>query len=273
MRPKTVATYECLAERWAREIKDWSALGLQAYVNRRLQVSVRKTVQTDVSALRGLLRWLVGVGLMVELPDPLPIVEKGKIGKQSTQRTRCRAPDYTAKEIRAFLTKLPERSPGGRWKKADESFLVRPRCELIWELALRPGTADRLSVPEHYRPGATHLHISKDIDKEGVERDLLLTKRAREVLEKYAPESGVIFGEHKYYRHIRKAADGTIGASKAKIFTGQHLRSARATNWLDDRKANIKAVAFVMGHGGNISTTSMYIRTVQRDADLMLGRA
>lgn len=263
LRPKTLGNYEEFSVRWLARIKRWDEAGIAAYVRTRLREARRKTVASEVSALRGLLRWLFEVGELSEEPV-LPVVPKALLGVTSKQRTRVAAPELTKAEVKAFLRKLPEKAAKGWW--------VRPRCELLYETGLRPATIDALSVPQNWQPGATELRITTDIDKEGFAREVPLTPRAIAILEQCAPEKGVIFGEHKYYRYIRAAAGEARGlsAAKAAIFTGQHLRSARLTHLLDGG-ASLTAAAYLAGHN-RVSTTAKYARPSKREAVKALKR-
>lgn len=260
LRPKTLADYEDFSGRWLRDLKRWDDAGLAAYVRKRLREARSKTVRTEVSALRGLLRWLVETGELPELPL-LPSVPKSALGTPSKQRTRVAAPELSKIETRKVLAKLPEKSAKGWW--------VRPRCEFLYESSLRPSTVDALSVPEHWMPGSLVLNITTDIDKEGFAREQPLSAKALAILKKCAPAKGVIFGEHKYYRYIRKAAK-VLTPAKAAIFTGQHLRSARATHLLDSG-ASLTGAQYLLGHT-RASTTARYIRPSKKEAAKALKR-
>lgn len=265
LRPATVADYEDFAGRWLVGIKSWDEHTIAGYIRKRLRESRRKTVATEISGMRGLLRWL-GESGEFDLPA-LPRVPKSALGVQSKQRTRVAAPELTKAEVNGVLRRLPEKSAKGWW--------VRPRCELLYETGLRPSTIDALSVPEHWQRGSTELRIVTDIDKEGFARDLPLTPRAIAILKHCAPKKGVIFGKHKYYRYIRKAADEAVerralSPGKAAIFTGQHWRSARLTHLLD-AGASLTGTAYVAGHT-RVSTTARYARPSKREAVKALKR-
>jgi site-specific recombinase XerD len=264
LRPKTLGNYEEFSIRWLVRIKRWDEAGISAYVRTRLREARRKTVASEVSALRGLLRWLFEVGELSEEPA-LPVVPKALLGVTSKQRTRVAAPELTKAEVRAFLRKLPEKAAKGWW--------VRPRCELLYETGLRPATIDALRVPDHWQPGSTELRITTDIDKEGFAREVPLTLRALAILKQCAPTEGVVFGEHKYYRYVRTAAKEAkaLTPAKAAIFTGQHLRSARLTHLLDGG-ASLTAAAYLAGHN-RVSTTAKYARPSKREAIRALKRA
>lgn len=261
LRPETVDTYTKRTAKWIREVEDWSGPGLDRYFKKRLRETLARTVRSEVSAMTGMLRWLVEQDELDELPDPMPHVAKGALGKQAKQRVRCAAPELSTTEVQKLLKLLPHKSDVG-------GFWVQPRCELMYETSLRPFTIDRLSVPEHWEKGATTLTISSDIDKEGVARQQPLTPRAIEILKRCAPKKGLIFGEHRYWRYLRRAAKKALSADKARIFTGQHLRSARATHMLD-AGAPLLGVQYGMGHK-RTTTTSRYMRATFKAAQAAL---
>jgi site-specific recombinase XerD len=222
---------------------------LSAYVRGRLRKVRAKSVKSELSAARSLARWLVEMGHLAEMPT-FPEIDHSKLGVAHSQRRRVAAPDLTPAEVRKVLAKLPLKARSGWW--------VRPRCELLYETGLRPATVDALSVPEHWSPGAKTLRITDDIDKEGFAREVPLTKRALALLKRCAPkEGGVIFGEHRYDWYVRPAAK-VLAKAKAAVFTGQHLRSARATHLLD-AGAPLTGVQHILGHN-NVSTTARYVR-------------
>lgn len=262
LRPETVTTYTKRTVKWMREVEDWSGSGLNRYFKKRLRETLALTVRSEVSAMTGMLQFLLEEGELTELPDPMPFVAKGALGKQSKHRVRCAAPELSTKEVQAILKYLPEVSDRGGW-------WVKPRCELMYETSLRPFTIDRLSVPEHWQPGAKTLTITPDIDKEGVARQQPLTPRALKILNRYATKDGVVFGEHRYWRYLRRAANEAVRrkaltADKARIFTGQHLRSARATHLLDSG-APLLGAQYLLGHK-RTTTTSRYMRATFKAA-------
>lgn len=263
LRAATFDGYEDFVARWIDRIKRWDESGLASYVSERLKEARAKTIKTEASALRGLLAWLVTVH-EIDAAPVIVIPEDAK-GVPAKRRTRCRAPDLSVAEVRSFLSHLDDKAAKGWW--------VRPRCELLYETALRPATIDRISVPEHWEPGSKVLRISDEIDKEDFGREVPLNARAIAILERCAPEKGgVVFGEHKYYRYVRAAATASkLPKSKARIFTGQHLRSARGTHLLD-AGASLTGVQFLMGHK-YASTTALYIRASAKEAEKALAAA
>jgi len=261
LRPKTMGNYKEFTLRWIRRVPSWDDAGLAAYARERLREAISKTVKSELSAMRGLLRWLVEVGGLDEMPL-VPSIPKSAMGTRSKRRTRVAAPELSKKEVQSFLRKLPDKSTKGWW--------VRPRCEFLYLSVLRPATVDALSVPEHWTRGSKTLNITADIDKEGFAREQPLSPRALAILKRCAPTAGVIFGEHKYYRYVRKAATA-LPPGKAAIFTGQHLRSARATHILDSG-ATLTGAQYLLGHT-RASTTSRYLRPSKLEASKALVRA
>ena len=257
LRPVTRVTYEKYATYWLRHLRTLDDSGIAAYVRKRLREVRGKSVRSEVSALRSLLRWMIEAGELAEMPT-VPKIPASSLGvPYAAARRRVAAPELTEREVTALLKLLPTKAPRG-------GFWVRDRCELIWETGLRPDTVDALSVPEHWAPKSKVLVITDDIDKEGFAREVPLTKRAIAILKRCAPKAGVIFGKHRYENFTRVVAEKALPAAKARVFTPQHLRSARAT-YLLERGVPLPAVQWLLGHK-QTATTSRYIRPSARAA-------
>jgi integrase len=259
VRPTTRDTYEKYSDYWLRDLRRIDEHAIALYVRRRLREVRGKSVRSEVSALRAFVKWLVEMRHLGEAP-PIPVVPTAALGKQYEHRRRVAAPDLSDAEIRAVLRRLPDKAATGWW--------VRPRCELLYETGLRPSTIDRLRVPEHWAPGASELFVSQDIDKEGFERIVPLTPKARRILKRCAPEAGLIFGPHRYDPYVGKAAKAALSGTKARTFTAQHFRSARATHLLD-AGAPLPGVQQLLGHK-HVSTTARYIRPTFKAAQAAL---
>jgi hypothetical protein len=63
-----------------------------------------------------------------------------------------------------------------------------------------------LRAPEDYRPGSRFLRIRAEADKARYARELLLSERAREVLDEVCPEKGILFLEFAWRYPLRTAA-------------------------------------------------------------------
>ena len=249
VRPVTRKLYRKYTLYWLRGLPSFDSVAIQRYVRQRLGEVRAKTLKSELSAMRNLLAWMVEVGELDEAPE-VPRLDHSKMGTPSEGKHRVAAPDYTEAEIRKVLRKLPVKSPSG--------FHVRARFVALYETGLRPTTVDALSVPEHWSPGSKSLRITDAIDKEGFARTVPITETCRRALTTASSGKGPIFGEHRYARHIPDSARKTLPAHKGEVFTGQHLRSARATHLLDSG-APLSGVQFLLGHR-SVSTTGLYVR-------------
>jgi len=172
------------------------------YVRARLAVVKKETVAKELSALRCFLAWCEEQGYV----DSAPLIAKlgsRLTGKPHPQRRRGKATDLSVEEARAIVNLLPNYSKSKRVPQ----FVVRERFVFMYETALRPGTINTLSVPEHYTPGSTTLTITDENDKARFGRELPLSEEARAALDAVCPDSGLIFGDHDYRDQLRKAAE------------------------------------------------------------------
>jgi len=263
-REATRSQYDVYAVQWLREwrlLRELTEASIAAYFRRRLREVTRKSASNEVSALRGFARWALEVGHL-DAPIFVPALPESALGTPYAVRRRVRAPELSPDEVEGILSRLPERSGEGR------GFPVRARFEVMWETTLRPATLDRLSVPEHWAPGEDVIRVTAAIDKEGNAREVPLSARALAALERVAPANGAIFGAHNYRPHLGPAAAAVLPASKAAIFTGQHVRSAAITRALE-RSGNLPGVMHLAGHT-QAATTSKYIRPTLRAANDVL---
>lgn len=262
VREVTRGQYETYSTFWIAEWPTTATLSdtsIAVYVKRRLREVQRKSVLNETSALRGFCKWLHETSLVTSLLT-VPPVPKALGGTKYKFRRRSRAPELSPQEIERLLAALPVRS---RWGHA-----VRARFVLMFDTTLRPGTLDKLSVPESWARGEVVLRIRAEDDKEGAARDVPLSDRAVQALEAAAPEAGLIFGKHKYSHYLTKAAAAVLPASKAAIFTGQHVRSAAITRYLE-LSSNLVGVQHLAGHK-HAATTSRYVRASLRAASAVI---
>jgi len=238
-----------------------SEASVASYVRTRLREVGGKTLRSELAALRQLVAWL-GEGGAIGLPS-VPKLPSSALGNPKTEGARVAAPYYSTAEIEALLDSLPVESE-------DAGFLVRDRFRFQYETGLRPATVDALSVPQHWAQGSTRLRITVDIDKEGFAREVPLADKALAVLRRVAPAQGLIFGAHRYEYAVKPVARAVLPEGKGKRFTTQHLRSARATHWLE-AGVPLSDVAFLLGHR-NVSTTDKYARMSSASAERALRR-
>ncbi len=262
VRDVTRVTYEKYAGYW---VSRWSVLGeltdgaIAIYIRSRLREARGKTVANECSALRNFLRWCVDTGLLLEAP-PVPKVDKAA-GVGYRERRRVAAPELAPEEIWALIEMLPEKSGRAGWP-------VRARAIVAYTTTLRPGTLDKLRVPDHYSKGATVLRITHDIDKEGFAREVPLPQIARDALDSVCPDVGLIFGRHRLGPYLQAAAADALPPHKAAVFTAQHFRSAGITYTLE-RSGNLPGVQAIAGHR-HASTTSKYVRAGFRAAQQVM---
>jgi integrase len=231
--------------------------GARDYVRSRLAKVKRKTVLKELSAMRGFLRWCKEQGHL----DAAPAIESPSTKQRGTTKWDRKTVELDPDEVERILAVLPERSmTGGRPK---DFFTV------MWETGLRTATLQQLRVPEDYSPGQTSLKIRDDIDKARYGRELPLTERARAVLDRVAPEVGLIFGGHKHARVLRSAAKRAgLPEEKCKHLSNHDFRHARATH-LASHSQNLVGVAYLLGHK-HITTTSLYAKPRQQAARAVL---
>lgn len=259
VRDPTRRHYENYSVAWLRRwprISEWTDQAMVAWVRERLRTVRAKTVRTESSALRCLLRWLTEQGLF-SVPPVVPALPPGAAGRPAKRRSRTRAPELSPAEVRRLLAALPLRSNRDGWP-------IRARFVLAYETTLRPGTLDRISVPENYSKRGRVLRVWDSDDKEGEAREIPLSPKARAALESVCPAQGLIFGAHRYDPYLRIAARRVLPADKAAILCGQHVRSAAITHMLED-SSDLPGVMHFAGHV-RPETTGRYTRPSLRAA-------
>jgi integrase len=260
--PGTVTSYADYAEsHWMpffAGMHNLTSLQADAYMRKRLTQVVAKTVKKELSALRGFIRWATRRGLLP--PVEVPSVPEKATGTPYKKRRRAAAVPLSEAEVKAIIRALPEWSTS----KKVPPFPVRARFLAQYETGLRSELFDLLSVPEHYATGATELNITPDLDKGRWSRRVPISNAAQRALDKVCPESGLIFGAHDYRTHVKRAAEKALPPERARLFTGAHLRSARATHWLD-KSAPLTGVQFLLGHK-RLETTARYVRAHEKAA-------
>jgi len=264
--PRTASIYALYGE--AHLIPAFDTLGevtpesVARYIRARLRVVQAGTVRKELSALRGAVAWAVEQGFLSEAPL-LPGVPKRAPGTRYQRPSRQRADQLSPAEVQAIIGALPERAPRG-------GYPVRARFIVAYEAGLRPSVLDVLSVPEHYERERPLLVIPFEHDKDSRERRLPLTPRAAGALDSVAPETGLIFGAHRYTTHVKSAAREVLGQQRGDRFSGAHLRSARITHWLEEPSSTLAGAQWLACHS-RASTTDGYVRASERAARRMLG--
>lgn len=261
--PKTAETFELYAgTHWIpffEQLRNINDVMCRQYVEARLKVVRSETVRKELSALRSFLKWLREHDSL-HRDITVPSIPKQTKGTPFEKRRRSKAIELAPREVKSIIAKLPEWSTSRRVDR----FPIRARFVVGYETGLRPDTLDLLSVPEHWARGSRTLRVTLEIDKNGWEREVPLTPKARLALTRAAPKAGLIFGHHDYRPHLRAAAEAVLGSARAKRFAGAHLRSAFITHKLEET-GNIPGVQHMVGHR-RAETTGLYVRPSFRAA-------
>lgn len=254
---KTLETYSIYLESHLApafpSLLDIAPLSVKEYSAERLKVVRAQTVRHELACLRCLVRWAVERRLLADEPL-IPSLPRGAQGVQFATRRRAKPDELSRGEVEAFLAALPN--------ETSRLGPVRPRFVLEYEMALRPSTLDRLSVPEHWRPGQTWLVLDASALKTRRPSRKPLTERAIQALEMAYQGPGLLFGEHDYREVVEKAAKAALAPEKAALFAAAHLRSAAITHLLDAGAPLTAAQAFA--DHKHATTTDRYVRASEK---------
>lgn len=241
------------------------------YRRLRLRKVKRVTVLKELSGLRQFLSWCKEQGKIERVPN-VEAPAKNVTGTADRMRAhKAKATKITPEEAMVIIENMPE------WSQRARRGRIRHRVQdhfiVAWETGLRPVTVERLRVPEHYRKGASELFVTKEIDKSRFERQVPLTSRAREALDRSSPRVGFIFGRHDYRAALKKAIELAVktkrlSADRAKIISIYDFRHGRTTDLVSNTK-NLAAVAYLVGHR-HVSTTSKYVEAPKEGAAQVL---
>jgi integrase len=235
---------------------------LESYGSYRLRNAKRATVQRELGALRGMVRWFAKNGYLASEPE-VATLPKGALGTAYKIRRRGEATEIEEDEAEAIIAKLPEWSAS----KKVPPFPVRARAIVAAETGLRPSTLSQLRVPEHYQPGAGELKIKDETDKNRWGRGLPLSERAQAALDSVCPPEGVIFGKHDMRDQLRTAAKDILDDYRRMRFCEYDLKHLRATLWAET--GQLAATAYLMGWK-KVSTVDVYAKPNKRAAERLL---
>jgi integrase len=239
-------------------IEQLTPASLEDYYRARLRQVTASTVKKERGALVRFVKWATMDGRNLIAPiDVATLPKKAKGTKKLDGRDKT---PISRTEVLAILDSLPEHSRMGHPVKA---FVT-----LGAELGIRREMLDKLSVPEHYEPGADYLRLTDDIDKEGNGRPLWLTPRAREALEAVAPRRGRIFSGFGYLKTFRAAARPVVGNNRANYLTLRDLRHRCLTDVAE--REGLAAAAYVGGHSSTEMAGRVYVSPQADSAEAAL---
>jgi integrase len=211
------------------------------YGQRRLGEALRTTVLRELAYLREFLEWCVQQRALQRAPTipKLPKKAKGvRTGKQ-----RAKYVHITEAQARAILALLPWRTKtidGRQWP-------LRARFAFMWQTMLRPTTIAKLRVPESWRSGSKELVLADEDDKNRWGRTLDLSPEAVDILERWAPKEGLIFGDHNHDKILKRAACAVLGEHLGEQFAPYDFRHGGAKEALD-AGAPLRGVSYQLGH-------------------------
>lgn len=268
--PSSLRMFETHARRFAEFTRSVATIfsdeGPRQYAMNRLKDVTRGTVRKELSSLFAFYDWAKTNEHITSVP-PRPELPRGMAGKRSGTH-RAAPVVVTNDEALRIVRALPEwAARGGGTKPAKAvagAFRVRDFFELLYETGLRPGTIARLEVPKHWKPGQRTLTITRDIDKVRYAREVPLSARAIAVLQKCAPERGLVFGQHDYRSHYKAAAVAVLGEERGRDFAPYDLRHERITIVLAASQ-DLLGTAYLAGHK-QITTTNRYLHAAQEQA-------
>jgi site-specific recombinase XerC len=239
-----------------------TAATAEDYWRGRLRVVIKRSVRKELSALRGLLEWAHGRGYIGKPPLIEGPSRRATGTPDTTKRHKLHEVEVSRADVEAMIHVLPERSPGAR--NRNRGFLVRDRFAFAWETGLRPATLDELRGEDYQRDTGT-LRIRDVVDKNRYARELPLTPRARAILDRVCPATGLVFGRHDARQHLRAAARAVLPPDKARQFSIYDVRHGRLTD-LCEHSSNLPGVAFLSGHLDIGTLSSRYVHPSARAA-------
>lgn len=250
---------------WQPHFKEMEAFArptmVPSYVRARLKSVRRRTLQKELSALRGFLAWCHEVGHLPEAITIPKLTVKSPGTPDQRKKHKSVPIELTVADVRAILALLPEMSKGSRVRPP---FPIRDFFTVCYETGLRPD-----ATVAHLEPGdlrAGELAVRDEIDKARFGRSVPLTPLARECLERHATRPGKpIFGKASRATYLRAAA---LLAGKPGV-SAYDFRHNRATHLMESSGNNILGVGYLLGHT-QATTTNRYARQTHRAAVTVL---
>lgn len=249
--------------------------GPQLFTDMRMRQRDKETVKKEVTPLFHFLEWCKRKGYITAIP-PRPTYRPKDLGTRvGPQRAE---PVHLEDEVALkIIDLLPEyASRGGRKdvegsKLPEKAFPCRDMMRFAFETGLRPSTIARLKVGVHWTRGSNTLRIAADIDKgrntalKGKARIVPLTKVAQTILEKHAPEVGVIFGRHDIRVQWKRAAIAVLGEEEGLRCAPYDLRHGANYRMRSTVGGALGGAMHLVGHS-RATTNDLYMRGSEKAA-------
>lgn len=247
--------------------------GPQAFVNARMRERDKETVIKEVGILFQFLSWLHEekrfIADVPKRPKYRPKDLGTRVGPQRAEPVHL--DDEVALRI---IERLPEYAArGGRkgGKLPEKAFVCRDMMRFAFETGLRPSTVFRLRVTLHWIRGSNVLRIAANIDKgrnvkqRGKVRIVPMTAVAQAILEKRAPESGLIFGKHDLRVQWKRAAIAELGEEEGSRCAPYDLRHGANFRMRSTVQGSVGGAMHMVGQS-KASTNDIYMRGTEKAA-------
>lgn len=249
--------------------------GPQTFVNRRMRQRDKETVKKEVGVMFHFLMWLYDEKKFITRIPERPKYRDKDIGTRvGPQRDMpVHLDDETALRIINLLPEYGAR--GGRRHEGAtrplKAFVLRDWMRFAYETGLRPSTVGRLEVGVHWIRGSDTLKITAKIDKgrnavdKGKPRIVPLTKVAKAILMKHAPEKGIVFGKHDIRVQWKRAACQVLGEEEGMRCSVYDLRHGANYRMRSTVGGEVGGAMHMMGHA-KATTNDRYMRRNERAA-------
>ncbi len=218
---------------------------VEDYITTRLRSVRRSSVKKELGSLRRFITWAVKRGELASFQFPkLPKQAKG-----------TRQLDRPLIELSREQAEACDSSPPRPHTKRPSS-----KGSIYGLLGNRPTAQGRAAtnLSAELQEGAAVLWITEDVDKNGYNRDLPLTPRARAALDSVAKPKGLLFGAYSYKRILQAAAlDAGLSEYEAQYINARSFRHAAVTDMTAHSK-ELAGVSYLAGHR-DVQTTSRYV--------------
>lgn len=255
--------------------------GPQAFVDTRMRQVSKETVKKEHGVLMHFLEWLAAPSRKYISAVPPRAKYRAKDLGTRVGPQREAPVDLDDVTALAIINQLPEYGHrGGRRHNAKlpkSAFVLRDWYRFAFETGLRPSTVARLRVGIHWVRGWNNLRIDAKIDKgrnaltKGKPRIVPLTDVAAAILEKHAPDVGLIFGKHDIRVQWKRAAIAVLGEELGSQCAPYDLRHGANYRMRETVGGGVAGSMHMLGQS-KASTNDLYLRGSERAAKDLVER-